>query len=116
MLWNNTYGGADLERGYDVQQTEDGGYILVGETVSFSPASRSGSTSAYLVKTNSLGELSWSKTFGESGYDIGYSVQQTSDDGYIIVGITRSDDNAIEVYLLKTDPTDTLSGAGLSAI
>ncbi len=103
MMWNNTYGGTDLERGHAVQQTKDGGYIIVGETVSYSRASGSGATSVYLVKTNHLGEQVWSQSFGETGYDIGYSVQQTSDNGYIIVGQTRSDEQANEAFLIKTD-------------
>ena len=53
--------------------------------------------SMYLIKTNENGYKEWSKTF-EEGFS-GYSVQQTTDGGYIICGFTKVGD----VYLVKTD-------------
>jgi hypothetical protein len=61
-----------------VQQTSDGGYIIVGEK----------DACVWLYKTNIFGNMEWEKTL--DGYQTdrhwGYCVQQTSDGGYIVVG------------------------------
>ncbi|KAF5427108.1 hypothetical protein C5S39_14005 [Candidatus Methanophagaceae archaeon] len=84
--WSVTFGNTNVDEGYSVQQTKDGGYILAGCTGSYG----AGSWDAWLVKTNSDGDEQWNKTFGGTGPDGAYSVQQTSDSGYILAGDTGS--------------------------
>ncbi len=84
--WYNYFGGNDADRGYSVQQTTDGGYILTGYTGSFG----AGLYDVLLVKTDSLGNQQWIKTFGGSGRDYSNSIQQTADGGFIILGYTLS--------------------------
>jgi uncharacterized delta-60 repeat protein len=100
LMWEKTFGGSNEDRGYSVQQTSDGGYIIAGYTNSYGAGGRN----VYFIKTNSDGDLMWEKTFGGSGFNQGNSVQQTSDGGYIIAGnrdLNGSGD--YDVYLVKTN-------------
>jgi len=105
-LWTKTYGGASEDIGYSVEQTTDDGLIITGSTKSFGAGYRD----VYLIKTDENGDTLWTKTYGGMSEDIGYSVEQTIDDGFIIVGYTKSF-GAVnpDVYLIKTDENgDTL--------
>ena len=83
--WSWSYGGSAWDRADWVQQTVDGGYVIVGMTRSFGPWEQ-----VWLLKTDASGELQWSTSFGGNGNERGLSVQQTADGGYVIAGYTDS--------------------------
>jgi len=105
--WSKTFGGDDPDIGYYVQQTADGGYILVGETNpnAISPTSAGGETDVLMIKTDADGNELWTKRFGGIGEDIGYCVQQTADGGYIVAGVAgpTSEWETQVAWLMKTD-------------
>jgi len=99
-VWTRTYGNAvDQDSGFCVQQTQDGGYILCGQT------GDGGSVSyVYLIRTDSVGDSIWSRTYsGPEDYEAGYSVIQTRDGGYLVAGRTRYYGSGHKVYLIKTN-------------
>jgi hypothetical protein len=99
-VWARTYGGTNNDHGRSVQVTRDGGYIIAGTTHSFGE----GIQDFYLLKTDSLGNLLWTKTYGGTSDDRASSVRQTTDGGYIIVGQTHSfGAGSDDVYLVKTN-------------
>jgi hypothetical protein len=99
-LWTRTYGGPDLDEGFSVRLSSDGGYVIAGRTFSFS----GGSCDAYLIKTDSLGDTLWTRLLGGPDGEKGSSVRQTSDGGYVITGWTGSFGvGRLDVYLVKTD-------------
>ena len=96
--WTRTYGGSDWEEGYLVRQTNDGGYFLVGKTNSFG----AGGFDVWVLETDANGDTLWTKTYGGTGDDVGYSGQQTADGGYIIAGYTASSGaGGKDVYLIR---------------
>ena len=105
-LWTKTFGGSDDDGGFAVQQTSDGGYIVIGYTASYG----AGFYDVWMIKTDAAGDTLWTKTFGGSDRDVGSSVQQTSDGGYIITADTESyGAGSSDVWMIKTDAAgDTL--------
>ena len=105
-LWTKTFGGDRDDKANYVQQTTDGGYILVGYTRS----SGAGIFDVWLIKTDDTGEMEWSKTYGGLESDIGVAVQQTSDGGYAVLGYTDSfGAGMLDIWLIRTESSgDTL--------
>jgi len=110
--WWKTYGGTNNDYGSSVQQTTDGGYIVVGY-VSYSDTGHTVPADVYLIKTNAQGDTIWTRTYGGANGDGGFAVQLTADGGYIIAGVTYSFGPGTpdygNVYLVKTNAQgDTL--------
>jgi hypothetical protein len=87
------------EDGRSVQQTQDGGYIIAGQTCSYG----AGDGDLWLVKTDAKGDTVWTGTFGGTKLDWGSSAQQTQEGGYIVAGTTGSYGAGDDVWLVKTD-------------
>ncbi len=115
VIRQTTFGGADNDVGYDLSQTGDGGYVIIGN----SRSSGAGLNDVYVVKTNSLGQFSWSKTYGFAGDDFGYAVAPTRDLGFILAGSTRPVGAEVgDIYMIKAEANGkvnwyrTYGGAG----
>ncbi len=101
LLWTMTYGGSGDEEGACVQTTSDGGFIVSGRTNSFG----AGDYDAFLLKTTSLGAVTWWKSYGWTGIEGFKSVQQTTDGGYITAGSTSSITGNYQSWLVKVNST-----------
>ena len=101
--WLKTYDLSDSYANYGqcVQQTVDGGFIITGFTVS--PTTED---DLLLLKTNSVGDTLWTRTYGRERSDMGRSVIETTDSGYFVTGYTVSPGPyglELNGWLLKTD-------------
>ena len=100
MLWENNFGGDDNDQGYEILQTNDGGFLIAGYTASFG----TGDASFYVVKTDANGVEMWQTTYGGEGYDQGLCMVEAQDGGYIIGGKTTSYGvQGSDVLLIKID-------------
>ena len=106
--WTKTYGGRNEEAGSYVQQTQDGGYLVVGYTNSYG----AGNYDVYLIKTNASGDTLWTRTYGGIYDDDGRSVWQTRDSGLIIAGSSRSFSGGTSTILSGPFPFMASTGSG----
>ncbi|HPW99010.1 MAG TPA: T9SS C-terminal target domain-containing protein [Flavobacterium sp.] len=97
MVWQKAYGGTSVEKAYAIQQTSDDKYIVAGYASSSDGfvTGNHGSDDFWLVKLDGSGDLIWQKTLGGSGLDQAKSIEQTNNGGYIIAGVTSSDDGDV---------------------
>lgn len=104
-LWEKTLGGSAVDSAiFDANSrvllTSDGGYLIEGSTSS----EGAGGMDLWLIKTDSAGDVIWSRTYGGQGDDYGTAVQPTADGGYIIAGHTSSSgEDGMDLWLFKTD-------------
>lgn len=97
-LWRRRFGGSEEDRGKALVQTSDGGYVLAGLTRSFG----AGGSDVYVVRTDSTGAETWSRTFGGPGDDAGFAVCETSSGGFVVAGKADAS-GAGDVYALWLD-------------
>ncbi len=95
--WYRYLGGADYDYAHSIQQTSDAGYIMAGRTQSNDGdvSGNHGSDDCWIVKVDNLGVIQWQKCFGGSLSEITYSIDQTIDEGYILAGMTKSNDGDV---------------------
>src|SRR5690606_24258414 len=95
IIWAKAFGsdvsGANFfNTAREIIKTTDGGYAIVGSCNGM--YGQNYLKDFYLIKIDSEGNLQWRNTWGGSGHDTPYSIEQTTDGGYILAGETYSDD------------------------
>ena len=131
ILWQHLLGGSGDDYGYSGQQTNDGGYVLMGASNSSASGDvtdpNHGSWDFWLVKLDSGGTIQWQKLLGGSGMDYGYAVQQAVDGGYVLFGtsasstsgdVTGTNHGGADFWVVKLDAIGTVparvpGGSGL---
>ena len=128
MVWQRSLGGSGWDSAESIRQTSDGGYIVAGWTASTDGdvSGNHGGTDAWVVKLDGAGNPVWQRCLGGSWEDDAYSIQQTSDGGFIVAGGTESTDGDVsgnhgdsDVWVVKLPsptpspkPTSNPSGGG----
>lgn len=101
--WENTFGGAGKDRAHSIKQTNDGGYIVAGETWA----------DAWVLKLKLDGTVEWQKAYGGANYDMASSIQQTHEGGYIVSGYTASfyagGEATPDLWVLKLRPFGSIN-------
>lgn len=94
LLWEKSFGGTQIDEAYGVTPSNDGNYIIVGDTRSnnIDVTLNNGAADLWMIKISPSGELIWEHSFGGSNFDVGRSVSKTTDGGFLISGSSRSTD------------------------
>jgi len=97
ITWKKSLGGTNQDEAYSIAQTSDGGYIVAGYTRSNDGdvSGNHGGADYWVVKLSSTGTMEWQRSLGGSDFDYAQSVKQTADGGYIVAGLSRSNDGDI---------------------
>lgn len=106
ITFQRTFGIGTYNEGRCVKQTFDGGYIIAGTESD----AGNGATDFYLLKIDSVGNFKWHKTYGGTGIDRGYAVEQLADSGYAVAGYSNSNGaGGYDAFLVRVDKNgDTL--------
>jgi hypothetical protein len=97
LIWQKSLGGSSLDWAWPIQQTNDNGFIVAGNSQSLDGdvSGNHGSSDFWIVKLDTGGNIIWTKSLGGVGYDKAYSIEQTNDDGFIIAGYSNSNDGDV---------------------
>lgn len=110
--WAKCYGGSSGESSYSVKQTLDSGYVVLGSASSIDGAvvGQKGMGDMWLTKLDKNGNLQWQKCYGGTFEDIGITIIQLSDGGFLLTGYTKSNNldisgnhGAWDGLLIRTD-------------
>ncbi|MCH8904551.1 MAG: T9SS type A sorting domain-containing protein, partial [Bacteroidetes bacterium] len=104
-VWTKQYGGSNWDAMYSAVLTSNKEIISVGHTKSYG----AGNSDVWVVKMDSMGDTLWTRAYGGTQDDFGYSIEKTPDGGFIIAGATENfGADSVDVYLLKIDSVGNL--------
>ena len=112
LLWEKSFGGSQTDEARSITRSNDGNYIIVGDTRSsdLDVSINSGGADLWAIKISPIGELIWEKTFGGNSFDVARSISKTQDGDFIISGSSRSIDGDLtnnngqnDAWVIKID-------------
>ena len=105
--WDKVYGGNNLDRAYEIIETHDGHFIIVG--VTNSPGISHRNDDIWLQKIDGQGNTIWRNAYGESNHEVGYDVVELPDGGFLVLGYKNFYDvSGKDIYLIRTDSVGTI--------
>jgi hypothetical protein len=98
LLLEKSFGGSSIDEARAIAATNDGNFIVVGDTRSSDAdvSLNNGAADVWVIKISAEGNLIWEKTMGGSSFDVARAVSKTQDNGFLIAGSSRSLDNGFE--------------------
>lgn len=118
ITWQKSLGGSDLDNAYTIIQTQDGGYIIAGSSKSNNGdvSGNHGGYDFWIAKLDSVGNINWQKSLGGSSDDFAYTIKQTQDGNYILVGSASSNNGNVsgnhggyDYWIIKLDTLGNIS-------
>ncbi|WP_241492406.1 aryl-sulfate sulfotransferase [Lacinutrix himadriensis] len=118
IIWEKSFGGSGIDEAWAITNTNDGNYLVVGDTRSNDQdvSNLLGAADLWIIKISPDGDLIWEKTMGGSSFDAGRSISKTQDNGFIISGSSRSVDGDLnanngqnDAWVFKIDNNANIS-------
>ena len=117
LVWEKSFGGSEIDEARAITTTNDGSFLIVGDTRSsdIDVSKNNGAADLWMLKISPEGNLIWEKTLGGSSFDVARSVLETDDKGFLISGSSRSLNGDVsknqgqnDAWILKTDSEGNL--------
>lgn len=116
LLLEKTFGGSEIDEASAIIATNDGNFIIVGDTRSADKdvSKNNGAADIWILKVSKEGNLIWEKTIGGSSFEVAKAIYKTQDNGFLIAGSSRSLDNGFQnkgqndALILKIDENGNL--------
>jgi len=100
IIWQKRYGGIDQDFAYDLQLTNDGGYVIAGSTQSWG----SGMINTYILRTDSNGDTLWTKVYSIPGWGMSAtSILENEDSSFIV--LNHAHDSIVLMKLMPDGDT-----------
>ncbi|MBI2967228.1 MAG: T9SS type A sorting domain-containing protein [Bacteroidetes bacterium] len=118
ISWQKSFGGSNNDMAYSIQQTNDGGYVVAGRSDSDNGdvTGNHGLSDYWVVKLDNSGNISWQKSFGGTNFDEAYSIQNTSEGGYVVAGSSKSPNGDVtgnhgmeDYWIVKLSPATSVA-------
>lgn len=111
LIWEKSFGGSEIDEARAISATNDGNFMIVGDTRSSDKdvSNNNGGADLWMLKIASDGNLIWEKTIGSSSFDVARSISKTADSGFIVAGNSRGSDAGFtnngqnDAWVLKVD-------------
>jgi hypothetical protein len=117
LIWEKSYGGSEIDEARAITGTQDGNFIIVGDSRSndVDISSNNGAADIWAIKINSDGDVLWENSYGGSGFDGVQSIYKTQNNDFIVAGNSRSDNGYLtnnngqnDAWLFKINTHGTL--------
>ncbi|CAI8419951.1 MAG: Uncharacterised protein [Flavobacterium sp. SCGC AAA160-P02] len=111
IIWEKSYGGSEIDEARGIISSEEGSYVIVGDTRSNDQdiSLNNGAADLWIIKITEDGDILWNHSYGGSSFDVPRSIAKTLDNGYIISGSSRSSDGDVsknngqnDAWIVKT--------------
>ncbi|MFC0603587.1 hypothetical protein ACFFGA_03410 [Winogradskyella pulchriflava] len=117
LVWEKSFGGSQIDEARAIVKTEDGNYLIAGDTRSndINVTSNKGAADLWLIKITPNGNLLWEKTIGGTNFDVSRAMVKSQNSGFILSGSSRSNDIDVDenkgqndAWILKVDTSGNL--------
>ena len=117
IVWEQSFGGSEIDEARGIIATNDGNFIIVGDTRSSDEnvSTNNGAADLWIIKMSADGVLLWETSYGGTSFDVARSISKTQDGGFLLSGSSRSSDLDVlknqgqnDAWILKVDANGNL--------